>query len=329
MTTSVRIGANLEPVQVSDVSVRRSLEDPMRSCRFESFTNTRRFLGEPLQIEFDVRRVFTGSAERHTGTAERGFSVEGRSQTVALELFEADNNKNFRRTTDGGVIKSLADEIGLTLADTRSSPVSKFKIRKGVSYRRGAQELAQAHSWVLTDDGMGRIRMFNVAESPVVAESWVLGRLPVLDIRVDADISELRQEVVYRGARLPINSDISEAIAGQIGVEVFTDFARRSRRVLTRGVATSRADAGTVVQQHLRLLLAGAYTVTVDLVETAREIGDIVYISGRDGTDLPMVISELTETRSATNYGAQAVCRLAAVYSGDIRLAPDGAQVTA
>lgn len=323
MTVSVRIGNGLERVDVSAVTVRRSLEDAMRTASVSTFTDVRAALGERWEIELDGRRLFTGSAERRPGYAEVGFDVSGRSKAVAMDLFQADHNKIFRKTTDGAIVNSLATEVGLETVGDGSSPVRRFKLQIGDTYRQGAQQLAEAHGWVLTDDGLGRVVQYRLPAVLTSVESWLLGRLPVLNIEVRPEIDALRQLIIYRGARLPISSDVAEAVAGQIGLEIVAGLVRPSQEVITGRVATSKGDAATIVRQRVRKLLSMAFTVDVDLVDTDRDIGDIVHVSGRPGTDLPMVISELTHTRSATESGARAVLRLPAVYSDSVNLAPD------
>lgn len=323
MSVSVRIGNALNRIDVSSVSVRRSLEDPMRTASVSTFVDVRAALSERWEIEFDGRRLFTGSAERRPGYAEVGFDVTGRSKTVALELFEADNNMRFSDTTDGAIVRALAGEVGLETDGDGVARVKRFKVSRSDTYREGIQRLAEAHRWVLTDDGLGRVVQYRLPADLAPVATWLQGRLPVLNIQVRPQIDGLRREIVYRGARLPVGNDVAEAVAGQIGIDIVTGNIRPSREVLTRGAATSRGDAATIVRQHARKLLAAAFTVDVDLVDTELEIGDIVYVSGRPGTDLPMVVSELTHTRSATEHGAHAVLRLPAVYSDAVNLAPD------
>lgn len=317
MATVVRIGNERQVLTVSSVAVNRSLEQPVSQANVDTREQYRPAIGEPLTIDIDGIRRFTGVVERYPGTPEKGYTVQARGAAVGLMVNDAIGNETFRNRS----LNAIAAELGRRSGDVQvrggdDADVDRFKLRQATSHQRAIQDLADTHGFTLTDAGDGAAVLYQAPAELVPVETWTFGRPPVRDVEVMPAIDDWRDLVVVRGQRSPTAADIADVVTGQIGVDIAAGNTRPSRRVLPNSAANSRARARTLAATELRKMLARSLVVEVDLTETERQVGDIVRVIAREVPAVPLVLSALSWMVTAREKLVTASLRLPAAYGG-------------
>lgn len=314
MTLSIRVGAGREDFPISVVSTDRSLEQAVGGARLRSFERRPDLLGEAVEIEINGQRQFTGVLEQAPGNPERGYEFTARSLPVALRMVDADRTERFKNTTTAVVASALAARVGVQVGETVSELVASYRLQRGRSYQRALLDLAEAHGFIVTDDPLGRLRLYQLPELKAL-EVWQHGTLPVIEISEEPDIREWRDVVQCRGYNSPEANEVADVLLGQIGQDIVVGNIRPSRRVIPNRTARSKAQARILIANEARRSLAGAYTIPVDLTETTRQPGDLVRVRRDDiNLNLLMVVSTLRWDIGVNTFRARAICRLPEVY---------------
>lgn len=322
MSAAVYIGPDREPVEVSEVSITRSLENAVSGLRFSTFEQRQASLGAPVRAEFLGLPLFHGTVEAWPGSPEAGYNVTARSQTVNLQLVEALANERPRQTTVQAIAAELCQRVGVELAPSGEDvPVDRFRLERSTSYQRAIQALCECRGFVLTDDADGRAVLYRVPSDRTPVEVWEEGHEPVRSIEIMLSIRDWRDEIVCRGARSPMPADVDDPGLSQVTAAVVAANTRISRRVLSNRSARSSAAAAVLVADEARKALASAIEVGVTLSDTARVPGDIVLVRKRTGGfRQAMIVSSMTWTATPQDIAVEASCVPIAVYdsTGDI-----------
>lgn len=316
MSAIVRIGDERESLEVSEVSVTRSLENAVSGLTFSTFQDRQTSLGAIIRADMFGLPVFTGTVETWPGSPQNGFSPTARSQTVNLQIVEALANERLRQTSVGAIAAELCSRVNVERAPlARDEPVDRFRLERSSSYQRALQELCEAKGYVLTDDADGRAVLFRAPSDRTPLEVWEEGREPVRSIEISTSIADWRDEIVCRGQRSPTPDDVADVQLGQVAGSIIVSNTRPSRRVLSNRAARSTAAAIRLVADEARKALASAITVSLVLSETVREPGEIVMVRKPSaGFNQAMIVSAMTWVVSPQDTVIRATCVPIAVY---------------
>lgn len=303
-------------VEVSEVSLTRSLENAVSGLRFQTFEDRRARIGDRIRVKLFDLPSFVGTVESWPGSPQTGFSPTARSTTVNLQLFEALANERPRQSSVADIAAALCTQVGVQLAPVAAdAPVDRFRLERSMSYQRAIQAVCEPRGFVLTDDADGRAVLFQVPEDRTPLEVWEEGQEPVRHIDLAFNIRDWRDEIVCRGQRSPTPDDVNDPGLAQIAASVTAGANRPSRRVIENRAARSKAAAALLVADEARKSLSSAIQVPVRLSDTVRQPGDIVLVRKRSANfSQPMIVSTMTWTVSPQDAVIDAVCVPIAVY---------------
>lgn len=313
MIPTVRIGSARRAIGVSSVVVEQSLEQIAARVRCDTFMSDRGAMAEGFEVDIDGVRRFTGVVETYPGTPEQGFTLAGRSLTRGLLINHTLGTELFQGQTLAAIARSLGLPVGVSVANSNDADVARFRLRKAVILASAIQELALAHGLSATDNAQGALVFFKVPDAITPVETWELGRGDVLDIQQRPDVSEWRDEVVVRGWRFPVSSDVADIAAGQLGAAVVAGAIQPSRFVMSSRAANTKGRAGHQAATEAARRLGVSFPVQVRLRNTTRETGDAVRVK-RDTLDRTMIVQSLTWTLSKSQSDVVAQCVLPEVY---------------
>lgn len=313
MIPTVHIGASRQAIGVESVVVERSLEQIAARARCDTFVENRAAMAEGFQVDIDNARRFTGVVETYPGTPEQGFTIAGRSLTRGLLINHTLGTELFKEQTLVAIARSVGLPVGVPILSEFDADVARFRLKKAVLLSTALQELAIAHGLAATDTTLGDLRFFKLPDSVRPVESWELGRGDVIDIQLRPDVSEWRDEIVAKGWRFPVSSDVADIAAGQLGAQIVAGSIQPSRFVMSTKAANTKGRAGHQAATEAARRLGQSFPVEVRLRRTGRDTGDIVRVK-RGTFDRAMVVRSLTWTLSKSQMDVVAQCVLPEVY---------------
>ena len=309
-------------ITFSALTVTRSLEAAYSQVSLATFEDLAPRVDDIIDVkDAQGETRFRGYLERNDGSSTTGFSANAQSLAIQLDRFDARGSEAFRRTNLEAVVRALAQVAGAEVGRIPRRRVTRFRLRRGETFRQAVQRLAEAHQIVVTDDRMGRIQAFALPSGPLVpVATWTDGRGTVTEpIARRLDYSQWRREWLCRGQRLLVASDAGGGNQETIAIASQVANTRPSRRVLSNKAASSKADAAALIDWAAKKQLAQTIGVSVVHGEWPGEPGDVVRVRSRAlGIDDVLIVEGLEADLVRNRYTAR--CVFPDVYRERVKL---------
>lgn len=323
MTWSVRVGSR--SLRWQSMRVRRAVETPVSEAQVLLIDDPLSLLGANATVHDGQTLRITGVIEATRGVVTRGFNATIRSSTAALDVWQSPRNELFKRNagesarTHADIAGSIAGKVGVAVApEGAQRSISRFRLKRRETLLSALQRLAAAGTWVLTDDELGRIVLYEYTGAPAVAV-WQLDGHPLLEVEDrDQSIDEWRDVIVVAGQRIAVSTDggpDADAADDQISdTFVATRFENRpSQLVMDTKTGTSKADAIKQALWEANRRVGQSLSVPVSLAYWDRNPGEVVRLRDRtNALDQDFIIESIEANITATSetYGARLVSPL-------------------
>lgn len=329
MTWVIRV--NGRSLMYSSLRIRRSIETTAGEAQALLINPVEK--GSPVEVFEVVRTVgtrssrtievprLTGVVESSTGSITRGYTATIRSSTCALMVWQSGRNQLFRRNagettrTHADIAASLAGQVGLTVATgAPTRTISRFRVKSGDTLQAALQRLAAAGTWVLTDNELGQVKMYDYSGATPSATWSPTGR-PLLEVEsIDNSIVEWRDAVLVRGQRIAVAAD-EDASDGQVSddFQATTVPSRPSQLVIPNSAANSKSEAVALALWEITKRTGQGFGESVSLANWSASPGDLVHLRDRANnldTDRIVQSVEANITAQSETYGARLVSPL-------------------